>query len=35
MLLGSVAEEVARVAPCPVLAVRPEEFEFRFSEYRA
>lgn len=29
MLLGSVAEAVARTAPCPVLTVRPEAFEFR------
>jgi nucleotide-binding universal stress UspA family protein len=28
MLLGSVAEEVARAAPCPVLAIRPEAFKF-------
>ena len=28
MLLGSVAEEVARAAPCPVLTVRPEAFQF-------
>jgi nucleotide-binding universal stress UspA family protein len=28
MLLGSVAEAVARTAPCPVLTVRPEAFEF-------
>ena len=30
MLLGSVAEAVARTAPCPVLTVRPEAFEFKF-----
>jgi nucleotide-binding universal stress UspA family protein len=29
MLLGSVAEAVARSAPCPVLTVRSEAFEFR------
>lgn len=29
MLLGSVAEAVARNAPCPVLTVRPEAFQFR------
>ena len=29
MLLGSVAEAVARTAPCPVLTVRPEAFEFK------
>ena len=29
MLLGSVAEAVARTASCPVLTVRPEAFEFR------
>jgi nucleotide-binding universal stress UspA family protein len=29
MLLGSVAEAVARAAPCPVLTVRPEAFEFK------
>jgi nucleotide-binding universal stress UspA family protein len=28
MLLGSVAEEVARAAPCPVLTIRPEAFQF-------
>jgi universal stress protein E len=28
ILLGSVAEEVARTAPCPVLTVRPEAFQF-------
>lgn len=28
MLLGSVAEKVARTAPCPVLTVRPEAFQF-------
>ena len=26
--LGSVAEQVARTAPCPVLVVRPNEHEF-------
>jgi nucleotide-binding universal stress UspA family protein len=26
--LGSVAEHVARMAPCPVLVVRPNEHEF-------
>jgi len=29
MLLGSVAEAVVRTAPCPVLTVRPDAFEFR------
>ena len=29
MLLGSVAEAVARTAPCRVLTVRPEAFEFK------
>ena len=29
MLLGSVAEAVARTASCPVLTVRPEAFEFK------
>jgi universal stress protein E len=29
MLLGSVAEAVARAASCPVLTVRPEAFEFK------
>ena len=29
MLLGSVAEKVARIAPCPVLTIRPETFEFQ------
>ena len=28
MLLGSVAEKVVRTAPCPVLTVRPEAFQF-------
>ncbi|MGE5219963.1 MAG: universal stress protein [Chloroflexota bacterium] len=28
MFLGSVAEEVARGAPCPVLTIRPEAFQF-------
>jgi nucleotide-binding universal stress UspA family protein len=28
MLLGSVAEKVARTASCPVLTVRPEAFQF-------
>ena len=28
MLLGSVAEKVARMAPCPVLTIRPETFQF-------
>ena len=28
MLMGSVAEEVVRGAPCPVLIVRPDEHEF-------
>lgn len=28
MLLGSVAEKVVRTAPCPVLAIRPEAFQF-------
>lgn len=28
MLLGSVAEKVARTAPCPVLTNRPEAFQF-------
>lgn len=27
MLLGSVAEEVTRAAPCPVLTIRPEAFQ--------
>lgn len=29
ILLGSVAEKVARTASCPVLTIRPEPFEFR------
>jgi nucleotide-binding universal stress UspA family protein len=29
MLIGSVAEKVARTAPCPVLTIRPETFEFQ------
>lgn len=29
MLLGSVAEEVTRGAPCPVLTIRPEAFQFQ------
>ena len=29
MLLGSVAEKVARTASCPVLTVRPEAFQFQ------
>ncbi len=28
MIMGSVAENVVRIAPCPVLTVRPEEFGF-------
>jgi len=28
MLLGSVAEKVVRMAPCPVLTIRPETFQF-------
>ena len=28
MLLGSVAEKVVRTAPCPVLTIRPEAFQF-------
>jgi nucleotide-binding universal stress UspA family protein len=28
MLLGSVAENVVRRAPCPVLTIRPESFQF-------
>jgi nucleotide-binding universal stress UspA family protein len=28
LLLGSVAERVVRIAPCPVLTVRPSEHEF-------
>jgi nucleotide-binding universal stress UspA family protein len=28
MLLGSVTEEVARAASCPVLTIRPEAFQF-------
>jgi nucleotide-binding universal stress UspA family protein len=28
VLLGSVTENVARLAPCPVLVVREEEHEF-------
>ncbi|HXV84913.1 MAG TPA: universal stress protein [Candidatus Binatia bacterium] len=27
-LLGSVAEKVGRTAPCPVLTIRPEAFQF-------
>ena len=29
MLLGSVAEKVARAASCPVLTIRPEAFQFQ------
>jgi nucleotide-binding universal stress UspA family protein len=29
ILLGSVAEKVARTASCPVLTIRPEPFQFR------
>ena len=29
ILLGSVAEKVARAASCPVLTVRPEAFQFQ------
>ena len=29
MLLGSVAEKVARTASCPVLTIRPEAFQFQ------
>lgn len=29
ILLGSVAEKVARAASCPVLTIRPEDFQFR------
>jgi universal stress protein A len=29
VLLGSVAERVLQHAPCPVLTVRPKDFEFR------
>lgn len=29
MLLGSVAEKVARTAPCPVMTIRPETFQFQ------
>lgn len=28
VILGSVAENVVRTAPCPVLTVRPKEFQF-------
>ena len=28
VFLGSVTENVARIAPCPVLVVRKEEHEF-------
>ena len=28
MLLGSVAEKVVRTAPCPILTIRPEAFQF-------
>ncbi len=28
MIMGSVAENVLRTAPCPVLTVRPEKYEF-------
>jgi nucleotide-binding universal stress UspA family protein len=28
LLLGSVAEEVVRTAPCPVLTIRPDAFQF-------
>jgi nucleotide-binding universal stress UspA family protein len=31
LLLGSVAEAVARAAPCPVLTVRPEAIEFKLA----
>ena len=29
LLLGSVAEKVARAASCPVLTIRPESFQFQ------
>ena len=29
MLLGSVAEKVARTASCPILTIRPEAFQFQ------
>jgi nucleotide-binding universal stress UspA family protein len=29
VLLGSVAERVLQHAPCPVLTVRPKDFEFK------
>jgi len=28
LLLGSVAEEVVGTAPCPVLTIRPDAFQF-------
>jgi K+-sensing histidine kinase KdpD len=34
LLLGSVAEKVVRVAPCPVLTVRPDEREWHGIDRR-
>lgn len=35
LMLGSVAEEVMRLAPCPVLAVRQQEDEVRHESFRS
>ena len=32
LVMGSVAEKVARTAPCPVLVVRPNEHEFILAD---
>jgi nucleotide-binding universal stress UspA family protein len=33
VLLGSVAEGVVRTAPCPVLTIRPDAFQFELPEH--